>query len=98
MMEMRSPKINMENESKNYCKFVVVPLERGCGTGKRGEKNTTQAVAYRGAKTAFKRLDDELGIISALVLGVSDVGTFDFHHNCILQSDYFEYNSTIRCS
>ena len=33
MMEMRSPKITpTPNESGNYCKFVVEPLERGFGT------------------------------------------------------------------
>lgn len=33
MMEMRSPDIKItENESKNYAKFVVEPLERGFGT------------------------------------------------------------------
>lgn len=33
MMEIKSPKISFEeNESKNYAKFVVEPLERGFGT------------------------------------------------------------------
>ena len=33
MMEIKSPKITCtENESKNYAKFVVEPLERGFGT------------------------------------------------------------------
>ncbi len=33
MMDIRSPKINVEeNESKNYAKFVIEPLERGFGT------------------------------------------------------------------
>lgn len=33
MMEIKSPKITFEeNESKNYAKFVVEPLERGFGT------------------------------------------------------------------
>ena len=33
MMEIKSPKISFEeNESKNYAKFVVAPLERGFGT------------------------------------------------------------------
>lgn len=33
MMEMKRPKISFEeNESKNYAKFVVEPLERGFGT------------------------------------------------------------------
>ena len=33
MMEIKSPKITCtENESRNYAKFVVEPLERGFGT------------------------------------------------------------------
>lgn len=33
MMEIKKPKITFEeNESKNYAKFVVEPLERGFGT------------------------------------------------------------------
>ena len=33
MMEIKRPKITFEeNESKNYAKFVVEPLERGFGT------------------------------------------------------------------
>ena len=60
----------------------TVDLDAGnCHTGQAGEQHTTQAVAQRGAETAFQRLNNELTITAIRrKVGHLDLGAFNLHH------------------
>ena len=77
MMEMRSPDIKItENESKNYAKFVVEPLERGFGTTignclRRILLSALPGAAAVGIKIAG--VDHEFSTIKGVKEGVTEI-------------------------
>ena len=62
--------------------YDAVDLDRLRGyTRQAGKKHTAQAVAQRGAETAFQRLNNELTITAIRrKVGHLDLGAFNLHH------------------
>ena len=66
--------------------------------GKRGEQNSSQAVAQRDTETAVKRLCDKLAVTAVFrKLRGFNLGLYNFNHNITLQSSG-QYQAAARSS